>query len=105
MKNFFNNFHTNLIYSTANKFRRFIKLGKDKCKTGENTNALHTHISDTNHNINFNKVKILDRESRLECRLPSEMFYIHLQNKFVNKMTDTMNLNEDYKAFIHKIKN
>ena len=144
MKNFFNKFHTDIIYSTVNKFRRFIKLGKDKCKTGENTNvvyrvdcndcdatyvgqtgrrldirirehkkrcekydmnnALYTHISETNHSINFNKVKILDKESRLNCRLLSEMFHIHSQNKFVNKMTDTMNLNEDYKAFIHRNK-
>ena len=41
MKNFFNKFHTDIIYSTANKFRRFIKLGKDKCKTGENTNVVY----------------------------------------------------------------
>ena len=67
--------------------------------------SVTTHIIDINHNINFNKVKILDKVSRLDCRLLSEMFYIHSQNKFVNKMTDTMNLNEDYEAFIHRNKN
>ena len=41
MNNFFDKFHTDIIYSTANKFRRFINLGKDKCKTGENTNVVY----------------------------------------------------------------
>ena len=144
MKNFFNKFCTDIVYSTANKFRRFIILGKDTCKTGDNKNvvyridcndceatyvkqtsrrvdirikehrekcekynnnhALYTHISNTNYNINFNKVKILKKESRLDSRLLSEMFYILSEKQFVNKMTNTMKLNEDYKVFIHRNK-
>ena len=46
------------------------------CEKYNNNNALYTHISDTNHNINFNKVKILNKENRLDCRLLSEMFYM-----------------------------
>ena len=91
MKNFFNKFHTYIIYSAANKFRRFIKdkrkKGKNtnvvyhidcndceatyvgqigrrldirirehekRCEIYDNNNALYIHISDTNHNMNFN---------------------------------------------------
>ena len=41
MKNFFNKFYTDIIYSTSNKFSCFIKLGKDTCKTSENTNVVY----------------------------------------------------------------
>ena len=41
----------------------------------------------------------------IDIHINNIFIYVHSQNKFVNKMTDTMNLNEDYKAFIHANKN
>ena len=41
--------------------------------------AIFNHVKDNDHAIDFNNIKILDNESKLEKRLLSEMLFITAQ--------------------------
>ena len=55
-------------------------------------------MSKCNHNFNWDKSIILDKETNYKKRLLSEMLYINSFKNIVNKIEDTENLNHIYKS-------
>ena len=64
------------VRKTSRRLDIRIKEHSNNCNNEDETNALYTYVKNSNHKINFNKVKILDKEGRLDSRLLSEMFHI-----------------------------
>jgi len=66
--------------------------------------VIHDHTAQLNHNFDFEKYKILDKEKILSKRLISEMIHINLQINPINKREDTQKLSQCYKHLFEKIK-
>ena len=67
--------------------------------------ALAAHHSMYKYSINFDRVKILDKENNYFKRLLSEMMYIEFQTTNINRIHDTQNLHPKYKNIIKALKN
>ena len=85
---------------TSRKLSNRLYEHKYDCKNKKPSSALYDHIEDTGHNINFDKIIILDHEPNLNKRLLSEMVHIHAQNSSLNRQYDTQKLKNEYKSFI-----
>ena len=55
------------------------------------------------HNMNWNRVKILDNETNRNKRLLSEMINIHLQDSPINAKDDTLSLPRAYIPIINNL--
>lgn len=73
-----------------------------KCKT---KSALYKHMLDNNcKSIDFDNVKIIDRERNKSKRLFSEMFHIEFFDNTMNRMSDCNGLQYIFKSSIDNIK-
>ena len=87
MKNFFSKFHTDIIYSTVDKFRHFVKLAKDKYKTDENINVVYRIDCNDCEATYFGqtgcRLDIRIREHKKDAKnMIIIMLYIHIQLKY-----------------------
>ena len=82
---------------TSRSFNTRVKEHEADCRHKRNKSANFNHVSNNNHSINFDNVKILDNESNLSKRLLSEMLHITAQKNSMNVQTDTINLKSEYR--------
>ena len=62
------------------------------------------HCVGKEHNINWNKISILDFERNYWKRRTSEMLHIHLKSSSLNKKEDTRFLHDAYVSVLDNIK-
>ena len=69
-----------------------------------NTSALAMHVSETGHNIDFDKAKILNKESNFfKCSF-SEMLNIYYHSNTLNRIEDTQFLKKSDKDTVKLIR-
>lgn len=67
-------------------------------------NVIHDHETTHNHNFDYRRPKILDKEKNYNKRIISEMIHINLQKNPINKKEDTQNLSHCYTHLFKKTK-
>ena len=100
------------IGTAKSKLKTRISAHKSNIKLIDNNNpqqetALTTHCAKSNHTPDFNKVKIVDRESNYSKRLALETLHIlnTPANLRLNFKTDTTNIAHCYRHLITKRQN
>jgi len=84
-----------------------IKEHKQKInnKKTDSLAVITEHIFNTNHKIDWDNTKILDRETNYNKRLISECIHIKRHAHNINKKTDTDLFPDNYLPILYKIKN
>lgn len=77
---------------------------KIKKNSNQDESVVLKHYKEKNHNFNWEKFKILDRETNYHKRNTSEMLHIQMHNNTINEQEDTKNLYGPYLSTIHKMK-
>ena len=75
---------------------------RDVRKNNEKT--IPTHCRENQHSMNWENVKILDREKVYKKRLISEMLFINMQKNSINRKEDSNNLQDSYKRLLNTFK-
>ena len=84
------------LFHRMNEHKKDIEHKRDK--------AVANHCIN-NHDIDWKKISIPDREPNLHKRRISEMLYIQLENDAINDKKDKQFLNNNYKTLMHIISN
>lgn len=69
-------------------------------KSSRTPSVITAHRLDYNHEFNWDKVEVLDREPVLHKRLTAEMIHIKRQEEGLNKQSDTESLSNNYLPLI-----
>ena len=87
---------------TKLKIKKRVKKHQKDVKKIDPKSELPRHSKNNfNHENNWHKPKMLDRESNYKKRLFLEMAFIHLNKNTMNNMRDTENLQYVYKETLN----
>lgn len=102
-------FNTNIVYSvsclgcqgcyigqTCTWLKQRISQHKSDCRLGKHSCALAQHVHTTNHQFDFDNIKILDFETNQKKRLFLEMYHINKNKNSINYKSDIQKLSNIY---------
>lgn len=84
------------IGQTSQTIKKRLAIHKSDCKLRPERCALANHAVNNKHSINFNEVKVLDKQPNKTKRLFLEMCHIIQNSNTINKKTDIDHLSEIY---------
>lgn len=90
------------IGQTSRNLKGRIITHKSDCRLKKNTCALVDHHLTTNHTLNFDEAKVLERENHQYKREFKEMLRIKQEHNIINKKSDMNNLSNIYSYLLQK---
>lgn len=86
----------NYVGQTSQWLSNRLALHKSDITTKRDRCALAEHILINNHRVDWDNVKILDKEQQTNKRLILEMYHINRTENTINKKSDTNQLSNIY---------
>lgn len=94
----------NYIGQTSTVLKDRLTRHKSDCRLGKNSCALAEHVINTNHNIDFENVKVINNEQNSNKRKFLEMVGIVLDSDCLNKKKDVEDLSVIYSHLLSGLK-
>lgn len=91
-------------HSATSEKVRTKKQRLNKVVEPEDHSVISEHESKFKHTFDWDRVRILNKETKLGKRLTSEMIHIHWQSHPLHKQEDTKNLHAPYGLLLHKLR-